>query len=207
MTALICEPIRPTHFVVIDALPDAASMLEFAETLCAVQAPREVCFTKKLNLGCEAADACEQLRWLELIRDFTSCGVQVRWGAQHVDPDILPKLRHLAPPQVIESAAESVRAWRESHFFGMFYWRRGPGFATLVDKRDPELGSEFVLDDRHTYAVFSQARQTSPRSALEEINTEALERLESENIVLTLSGWSLTLPYRMTHWPVPYTSV
>jgi hypothetical protein len=207
MTNLICEPVRPTHFVVIDALPDTEGMLEFVERLCATEAPREVCITEKLNLTGEGGDVREQLRWLELIRDFTACGVHVRWSARHIDPDLLSKLPHLAPPQMIESAAESVGLWKARHVFGMFHWRLGPGFATLIDKRHPEFGNEYVLDDPHTYAIFRQARKTSLRKTLEDIDTGALERLESENILLTLSGWSLALPYRMTHWPVPYTAV
>jgi hypothetical protein len=207
MTLLSCESISAKHFVVIDALPETDDMLEFVERLCATAGPQVVYITKKLSLSVEAAEVREQLRWLELIRDFTACGLRVRWSALHIAEELLPKLHHLAPPQIIESARESVGLWRQNHFFGMFYWRRGSGFATLLDKRDPISGNQFILDDQQSYAVFSEARKTSPRKTLEQIDTEALERLESENIILSLSGWSLALPYRLTHWPVPFTSV
>lgn len=143
------------------------------------------------------------LEWLRVLRDLTSCAVNVDWEATANIAALAPMLHHIAPPRLNEDPA--LRRWREAHRYGICYSRFGPGFVTVIDRRDG--GSEFVLDTADHIEVFNRAQTGVMVDCLSISQRGALLEMENENLLLTLEGVSLALPFRMKHWPVPFTAI
>lgn len=145
------------------------------------------------------------LGWLETIRDMTACAVPVEWTAEPEMAALAPLLFHLVPPA--NTGPPEVERWRKAHRYGTCFWRGGPGFITITDRRDEADAHQYVLDSPEFVEVFSAAETLTPRDRLAAIGGEALEELEASRLILTIEGWSLALPFRMRHWPVPFTAI
>ncbi|WP_454887643.1 DUF5825 family protein [Sphingomonas oryzagri] len=141
--------------------------------------------------------------WLRALRDFTSCAVNVDW---HADPGLLrmgPHLCHIVPPRPDGSGALSH--WTEKHRFGLCYSRFGPGFIAITDRRGS--GCEFILDTSDHIHVYRAAQAGLAEDSLTAPQLVVLRELEAEHLLYTHEGFSLALPYRMRHWPVPFTAI
>jgi len=152
-----------------------------------------------------AGDAAVMLDWLRAIRDFTACGVPVDWHAAEEMEVMAPLIHHLAPP--VDASGDGFVGWRRVHRYGLLFWRRGPGFLTVVDRRREERAHHYLIEESGDQQVFQAAATVVARDMLAGIDAEALEELEAEGLVLSLGGFSLALPFRMRHWPVPFTAI
>jgi hypothetical protein len=145
------------------------------------------------------------LAWLETVRDMTACAVPVEWTAGPDMAALAPLLFHIVPP--INPGPPEVEEWREAHRYGTCFWRSGPGFVTITDRRDESDAHQFVLDTPDYLEVFTAAETVTDRERLAALGDEALRELEANRLILSLEGWSLALPFRMRHWPVPFTAI
>jgi hypothetical protein len=145
------------------------------------------------------------LAWLETLRDMTACAVPVEWSARPEMATLAPLLFHIVPPQ--NPGPPEIERWRKVHRYGTCFWRSGPDFITVTDRRDEALAHQFVLDTPAYVEVFSAAETVIARGRLVQLDGEALQELEASNLILTIDGWSLALPFRMRHWPVPFTAI
>ncbi|MEV1020183.1 DUF5825 family protein [Streptomyces sp. NPDC050264] len=123
------------------------------------------------------------------------------------DPYGLRSLRHLPPPaEQAEEAAELTR-WRTTHTYGMLYHRRGPGFVTVMDRRERPASARFTLDHPDLLAAFDALHDATPLDALTPVSREAAELLAGERLALIVDGWAVALPPRLRRWPVPCTGI
>jgi hypothetical protein len=148
------------------------------------------------------------VRIIALVRECSSSGAPVTWslvlGAQQLD--LLPRLDHLPAPDTITVPAKgtiSVGKWRATNNFGIFYFRKGPTFLSVVDRR-PESNRQIIVDDPAKIDVFIQglagcawAEVTGePRSAA------AARDLVNEGLVMRVGEHCVTLPVHMRSWPL-----
>lgn len=145
------------------------------------------------------------LAWLETIRDMTACAVPVEWTAGPDVAALAPLLFHIVPPT--NPGPPAIEEWRETHRYGTCFWRSGPGFVTITDRRDESDAHQFVLETADYLEVFRAADTVTDRERLAALGDEALRELEANRLILSLEGWSLALPFRMRHWPVPFTAI
>lgn len=150
-------------------------------------------------------DARTFLVWLETIRDMTACAVPVEWAAGTEMAALAPLLFHLVPPS--SPGPPAIEDWRAKHRYGTCFWRSGPGFITITDRRDEADAHQYVLDTPDYVEIFSTAETVTRREQLAALGNEALEELERSGLILSIEGSSLALPFRMRHWPVPFTAI
>jgi hypothetical protein len=130
------------------------------------------------------------VRVIALLRECSSIGAQVSWslalGAD--DLDLIPRLDHLPAP--------ASHAWRSSNTFGLFYFRRGPGFLSVVDRRSESIGRTTVADP----VMMDVFRQTLDGCAWPD--SAAARRLVDLGLVLRLDEHCVALPVHMRSWPI-----
>ncbi|XRQ15868.1 DUF5825 family protein [Actinomadura welshii] len=154
-----------------------------------------------VHLGLRPVQTARFIAWL---RDRLSEGIVARWHGR-VTPALLdPALHHLPPPR---GADPETRDWRSRFRLGLCYYRQGPGFIQIKDVRDPAGSAAFVLDDPLLVRTFT--RCLVPRSAADADagETEAIDALVAERLLLRLDDLVVTLPSRMRRWPVPALDV
>nr|AYM53987.1 hypothetical protein [Pyxidicoccus sp.] len=162
-----------------------------------------------MELGEQRAE--QSAHFIRLLRDCTSHRLRVRWRGA-APPSTAPgMLYHLEPPEGggVPALDEAARQWRQAHAYGRCYWRAGPGFMLVKDRREGRGAAQFLLDDAATRSMFEAL--AVPRLA-ESLGTEpevrkALADLEEEALVLGLGPWRVALPFRMRCWPVPFIAV
>lgn len=139
-------------------------------------------------------DAANAIRFVRFLRDAESQLVRVVWkGSLMVDPR---PLYHLDPPM---NRIWLGTAWRQAWCYGMFYWRQGPDFATVSDRRPLDDPSRSILDGVILEA-FLQIQTPTLVAALPAHFCGALEALIENGLVLRLGDWVVALPYHLRHW-------
>ncbi|MEW1908244.1 DUF5825 family protein [Kitasatospora sp. NPDC085895] len=146
------------------------------------------------------------VRTVALIRECASIGVRVTWslvlGAHQLG--LVPHLDHLPAPEavtVLGDGSASPGEWRSAGSFGLLYFRRGPGFLSVVDRR-PGSAGRAVLDDPVTVDVFTRCLGGRARADLTGEQRRAAERLVDAGLLLRLGEHCVTLPVHMRSWPL-----
>ncbi|MGY0492405.1 DUF5825 family protein [Streptomyces sp. WG-D5] len=123
----------------------------------------------------------------------------------HPSPPLGPlrSLRHLPPPAQHPDESAELTAWRTDHAYGLLYHRRGPGFVTVMDRRERPASARFTLDHPDLLAAFDALDDAAPLDTLEPAHQEAARHLAEERLALIVDGWAVALPPRMRRWPVP----
>ncbi|MFJ9035316.1 DUF5825 family protein [Streptomyces sp. NPDC102406] len=116
-------------------------------------------------------------------------------------------LRHLPPPAEQPGEPPELTIWRADHAYGMLYHRRGPGFITVMDRRERPASARFTLDHPDLLAAFDALHEAMPLAALAPVHQEAAELLAAERLALIVDGWAVALPPRLRRWPVPCTGI
>lgn len=188
----------------LDVFDDVPPSIHQLEQFC-VEGIVEARISGALELPESSLNSRRFLAWIECLRDMTACALPVRWhGASNLN-QLSSQLRHISPP--ICNELDGFASWHETHRFGIFFWRSGPKFAMIVDRRSQENANEYILDTPDYLDVFGAAQSVVSRESLIEISHESLVDMEQEGIILSIEGWSLALPIRMRHWPVPFTAI
>lgn len=168
-----------------------------------------VVFAEPVNLG---TDAGYDIGFLRLLRDCMAANLRVSWtagGAPPVDPTLLC---HLQPPRAAVAGAapavvEHTRAWRDRYGYGRCYYRRGPGFVTVRDTRDPMAPARYVLDDEAAVRALPATEEVTRVTGAPAEVVDLLELLLAEGLAVRLNDLATLLPSRMRHWPVPFNAV
>lgn len=140
---------------------------------------------------------------LSFIRDLTSYGVEVDWRAEMTAPDG-PEwwvFSHLFPPSVLEGprGAEALRIWRARYHIGRCFFRRGPGFLQIRDRRHTGLRRLTVSDDAYVSAIESLAADRGADS----VPAAALAVFEKHRLAVRIGSGVWWAPYRLRRWASP----
>lgn len=166
---------------------------------------RLVDVTEPLPLGAGGRATAVAVRFL---RECQGVGLRVRWRPSREEAAYdMTLLRHLPPP--VESPGErgELRSWRAGHAYGMLYYRRGPGFVTVMDRRDRAASARFTLDHADLLSAFETVLEPAPLSGLSAVHREAVGLLAAERLAMVSDGWVVALPPRIRRWPVPATGI
>lgn len=138
---------------------------------------------------------------ISLIRDFTSLGIKVRWRARLYTEGSWQWLSHLWPPEELLGINDRGAAseWLRTHYVGKCFFRRGPGFIQVRDRRHGHL-ARFTIDE-HDYI------ESIPRllygGSTNSIAPHVLASYGNEHLVLHLRDRAVWLPYQVRRWPRP----
>lgn len=146
------------------------------------------------------------VRIIALLRECASVGARVTWslalGADQLD--LIRQLDHLpAPTEVTVLGKRVVADWRSTHSFGLLYFRKGPGFLSVIDRRRGRTDRN-VLDDPIVVDVLTRAlggcgwadlTTTPERSA-------AAADLVRDGLILRFGEQCVALPVHMRTWPL-----
>lgn len=142
------------------------------------------------------------VRWVSLLAAARAHGLAVDWTLPTGGPDwaCADNLHHLPPPLAGEDA--EVARWTRRHSYAQLYWRRGPGFLSVIDARRPSR-ERYVLDDERLQEVFLRLGPPLRTSELDGADTGSLGELLDAGLAVTADGLATLLPYRLLHWPMP----
>lgn len=149
----------------------------------------------------------ETVAALALVRDLTSYGIVVSWTIRLAEGDPLSLLLgHLYPPADVlgtSYGAEVVQAWRRKFYVGKCFWRRGPGFIEVRDRRSARLARMTIADPGFITAIEAMTAGAElsriPRGVLAELSRARLAHAVGEH-----AWW---VPYRIRRWPSPPLAV
>ena len=139
-------------------------------------------------------------------------GLEPRWTLPGRRPEWVRAdlLNHLAPPIAGAGAdartSADVDAWSAAYRFGRLFWRRGPGFASVVDSRGEDT-ARYVIDDPELLALFGELAQPLEVSTMSPSRSGGLGELQEAGLVVVEEGWAVRLPYRLRHRPMPGNQV
>lgn len=152
-------------------------------------------------------------RVVALLRECASIGVEVAWSLtlDEARLDLIPGLDHLPAPERITVAGKGpmpVDRWRSARSFGLFYFRKGPDFISVVDRR-PESSSRIIVDDGATMEVFQRCLDACAWSEATRSPEHAavMRDLIDERMVIRFGDHCVTVPAHMRSWPTPLLDV
>lgn len=171
--------------------------LQEVEALC-TKGLRRVVLQPRLD---DLPDATLRLQYLRLLRDLSSCSVSVSWRCSE---ETLPAgsrrlLVHLSPP-------DGDLVWASQFRFGALYWRRGPGFLFIKDARTVGA-THYILDEPTEQDLFQRFSAPQACTKLTRLEAQVFEGLAECGFLFIDSGYALSLPYRMKHWPIPFKAI
>ena len=140
------------------------------------------------------------------MRDALAAGITVEWTVCDPGPVRADALMHLPPPAAFPGFEHELERWRD-FTFGVFYWRRGPGFVIVQDVRPGFDAAQYCIDDEACLAAFTELQQPVLAAHARRTHGEALEMLASAAMLLEVGGWVMALPYRIVTWPIPYSAI
>ncbi|WP_306320932.1 MULTISPECIES: DUF5825 family protein [unclassified Streptomyces] len=148
-------------------------------------------------------------RAIQFLRECQALGLPTHWevsappiGTPGCTYDLRP-LRHLPPPAQHPDESAEFTEWRAAHAYGMLYHRRGPGFVTVMDRRERPAPARFTLDHPDLLAAFDALSEATRLDTLEPAHQQAARHLAEERLALIVDGWAVALPPRVRRWPVP----
>ncbi|MEU7300220.1 DUF5825 family protein [Streptomyces sp. NPDC007206] len=162
---------------------------------------RGVDVAQALDLSGAGRATAEAVRFL---RECESQGLRVAWRAAGSPSYDLGVLRHLPPPLDMPGCESELAAWRAGYSYGSLHHRRGPGFVTVLDRRQRGTAVRLTLDHPGLLAAFLRLQEPAP---LDAVDPEAVDLLVAERLVLAAGGWAVALPPRIRRWPVPCTAI
>ncbi|MFJ3309322.1 DUF5825 family protein [Streptomyces sp. NPDC086549] len=166
---------------------------------------RRVEVTEPLGLGAGGRRTAVAVQFL---RECQSLGLQVGWEADGAEtPYDIGLLRHLPPPSQPVDEPDELDRWRAGYSYGMLYHRRGPGFVTVMDRREPGSAARFTLDHPELLSAFHTLLEPTALDGLSSGRREAADLLAAERLALVTDGWAVALPPRIRRWPVPSTGI
>lgn len=147
------------------------------------------------------------LGFLACLKSATARGLQINWSLEEHCDIHCGLLSYLWPPTSDVSDDSAGDYWRKTYRFGQCYWRNGGSYIEVIDKRDRENQMQHILEEKLMLEIFRTAIIPCPRTQLSALSEDALLQLEEAGLILSGADLSLTLPYRIAQWPVPYRSI
>lgn len=147
----------------------------------------------------------ETLEFLRFLRDCTSFGIRIKWKTI-ISPNIpLENLFHLYPPSyAFQVSEETHERWKKTFEYGNLYFRKGPDFMTIKDKRISKSPLNFTIGDKTIQRTISKIITPTGNLALVDSELAAVSLLEEHKLVMTHENTSMFLPYRIRNWKSAY---
>ncbi|GAA2441379.1 hypothetical protein GCM10010191_66980 [Actinomadura vinacea] len=168
-------------------------------------AARMSAIDEPLDLG---GDPAATTQAVALLRDLAPTGQRIEWRGRVTGPIDLSLLHHLPPPTELDDgtddACDAKDTWARSHGFGSFYYRMGPGFLQVKDTRNPDSPSQTVLENPELIDVFTTCLTPT---AVRHLEAPALRDLLRRRLLLLAGDLAVTLPCRLTRWPIPFFAI
>lgn len=147
----------------------------------------------------DMTDSTQLLHLLVALRTAMSSSARVSWQVNgEIDAHLGSMLEHLPPPQA--GGGASGDRWRSNHTYGALYYRRGPGFIRLRDRRSQYPGAAYTLSGQALECWDILDRPTQHRCDICDV-------LDSEDLSITIGTFRLALPFRLRYPPTPFLSV
>lgn len=146
------------------------------------------------------------LSFVRFLREATSVGVWVSWSGM-VDPGLdIELLCHLPPPSSGSAESLAGSAWRVGHEAGLCYYRLGPGFVQVTDRRPGAPPRQVVLNAQPRLDLFASHLVPGPVPAADtgDARSEAYRELIRGRLLLQIGDHAVTLPHRLLCRPVPW---
>jgi hypothetical protein len=144
------------------------------------------------------------LAFVRLLRDATSAGIWVTWSGT-VSPDLDTRpLCHLPPPSAHPDLRAPGRGWRAAHQAALCYYRLGPGFLQVTDRRPGARPRSMLLNRSPGLDAFLRLLVPGPVTAAAAPPAAACGQLARARLLLRIGDDAVTLPYRLSCRPVPW---
>lgn len=141
-----------------------------------------------LEIGDDVQPAEHELAdWFELGKACLCYGLPLLWTGS-LPLDAVPHWGHLPPPG---NQPEWRRRWR----YGSLGWRRGPGFAAVIDSRGADIRQRRVRLAALTPMFGERLDRPVPVSGTEQ------DALVAAGLAAVFAGRAVWLPYRLRRWP------
>jgi hypothetical protein len=128
--------------------------------------------------------------WIELNKAALRYGLPLAWSGR-LPAQVDDQLLHLVPAR---DQPEWLRRWR----YGMFGWRRGPGFALVADARG-DLRQLTLALPALTEMFGPHLDRPAPAS---DVDVSTLTELAAARLAMVVEDRAVWLPYRTRRWPV-----
>ncbi len=164
---------------------------------------RQIAVTGQVRLSPDRGRCA--LSFVRFLREATSAGVWVRWSGT-VDPGLdVGLLCHLPPPVAESAAADSRqgRAWRAGTEAGLCYYRVGPGFVQVTDRRPGAAPRTVAVRSPAELELFGRLLVPGPVPDADDPQATAGELIRTR-LILRIGEDAVTLPHRLTCRPVPW---
>ncbi|MDG4830061.1 DUF5825 family protein [Solwaraspora sp. WMMD1047] len=173
---------------------------------------RPVTLPEPLEFGQSAE---RDLALLRFLREATSHAVRLRWTLVGQPSFPLDTHVHLVPPSGGGDGPSRAYAarWGVGYRYGSFYYRRGPGLVVVKDVRPGVEPTRLVITDgfdaflRLAGDPAAPGGGAGPSTGSDPGDAEAAAVAVEAGLACAAGTELLVLPYRMRHWPVPYTAV
>lgn len=144
-------------------------------------------------------DDADVLVTVLMLRDCLENAQRVQWvAATDIPVDLAELLEHLPPPA--SGGGRGGDLWRERHLYGALFYRVGPGFVSVRERRTRRDAAVFTLTGQ---GVDCWNELSTPSSH----SCGACAVPDDEGLVLTLHGERLLLPFRLRYPPTPFLAI
>lgn len=149
------------------------------------------------------------LSFIRFLRDSTSAGLWVAWSGTVAEDLDVGLLCHLPPPVLRPGLRRDApeRRWWASHQSGLCYYRVGPGFVQVTDRRPGRMPRNMTVGSPSQLAAFSRFLVPGPVTLVDDLADAACGELARAGLLLRIGDSAVTLPHRLSCRPVPWNVV
>ncbi|HZM77197.1 MAG TPA: DUF5825 family protein [Candidatus Limnocylindrales bacterium] len=159
-----------------------------------VRTPRPVTATTVYHLAharvvrleiTDPVDAFTTVAWFETAKAAATLGLPLIWSGS-LPVNVRRHARHLPPP------SDDDR-WQSGWRYGLLGWRRGPGFAEVLDRRRGNRRT--VVDLAALTGIFGEGLDCPS------VFSGTVKELVDAGFAMSYQGEVVWLPYRLRAWP------
>ncbi|MDT0264367.1 DUF5825 family protein [Jatrophihabitans lederbergiae] len=167
---------------------------------------REVLLTGTVDIS--GTDDRTAARAIALVRECSSIGARVTWSLA-LEPsqlELVRRLDHLPAPEratIIGQRTIPLGEWRSTNHFGLFYFRKGPTFLSVVEQR-AESDRRLIVNDPAEIEVLRRGLDGCAWAELAADARQATAAADMVNagLLLRVGEHCVTLPVHMRSWPI-----
>lgn len=139
------------------------------------------------------------LEFVSLLRRSIESSQRVSWRCEStITVERAGMLEHLPPPS--EGGGEGGDAWRANHRYGSYYYRLGPGFVSVRDRR-MSYPASFLDLSVQALDCFGELSEPTQHSC------GRCRPLTEEGVIWRSGGTGVLLPFRLKYPPTPFLAV